>query len=237
MPERSTPEEAAPDIAGSRVDHVYRRVKEDIFDFRLLPGDRFTETQIADRLGVSRTPVREALYRLEREGYLYVHFRNGWSVRPFDFEMFENLYELRYILEAAAVRSLCEHKTELESLEPLRRIWLGPEESREMDGQTVAQLDEAFHTALVDAADNPEVARVHGDVIERIRIIRRLDFTQNYRVERTYAEHGKILQAVLRHRADQACLLLKTHIEESKAEVRKITIHRLQAARQTIAAG
>jgi DNA-binding GntR family transcriptional regulator len=218
-------------IAGSRVDHVYNRVKEDIFDFRLLPGDRFTESQVADRLKVSRTPVREALYRLEREGYVFVHFRNGWSVRPFDFVMFENLYELRLVLETAAVRKVCD-APDLARIEELKNVWLVPDSEREADSLRAAELDEAFHTTIVDAADNPEIARVHNDVIERIRIIRRLDFTQGYRVERTYEEHAKILQALLRRRADTACSLLKAHIEESRAEVRKITIHRLQAARQ-----
>jgi DNA-binding GntR family transcriptional regulator len=219
-------------IAGSRVDHVYNRVKEDIFDFRLLPGDRFTESQVADRLKVSRTPVREALYRLEREGYVFVHFRNGWSVRPFDFVMFENLYELRSVLEMAAVRKICD-MPDISRLDQLQSIWLGPEAERETEAIRAAELDEAFHTTIVDAAENPEIARVHNDVIERIRIIRRLDFTQGYRVERTYEEHAKILQALLRRRADTACSLLKAHIEESRAEVRKITIHRLQAARQS----
>jgi DNA-binding GntR family transcriptional regulator len=219
-------------LSGSRVDHVYARVKDDIFDFRLLPGDRFTESQVAERLGVSRTPVREALYRLEREGYLFVHFRNGWSVRPFDFVMFENLYELRMVLESAAVRKLCD-QTDLSRIEILKQIWLCPESERERDPLAASELDEGFHTTLVDAADNPELARVHNDVIERIRIIRRLDFTQSYRVERTYDEHAQILQAILRHRADQAVMLLNTHIAESRAEVRKITLHRLQAARQS----
>ncbi|GAA5168499.1 GntR family transcriptional regulator [Viridibacterium curvum] len=219
-------------LAGSRVDYVYGRVKEDIFDFRLLPGDRFTESQIAERLKVSRTPVREALYRLEREGYLFVHFRNGWSVRPFDFAMFENLYELRMVLETAAVRKICD-TSDLSRVETLQNTWLVPAEERETDSLRASELDESFHTTIVDAADNPEIARVHNDVIERIRIIRRLDFTQEYRVERTYEEHGKILQALMRRRADQAVMLLKSHIEESRAEVRKITIHRLQAARQS----
>ncbi|NSL56489.1 GntR family transcriptional regulator [Uliginosibacterium aquaticum] len=223
---------ASPGLAGSRVDHVYARVKDDIFEFRLLPGDRFTESQVAERLGVSRTPVREALYRLEREGYLFVHFRNGWSVRPFDFVMFENLYELRMILESAAVRKLCD-QTDLSHVEVLKPVWLVPEEARVRDARAAAELDEIFHTTLVDAADNPELARVHNDVIERIRIIRRLDFTQGYRVERTYEEHAQILQAILRRRADQAVLLLNSHIAESRAEVRKITLHRLQSARQS----
>src|SRR5918992_4729366 len=87
---------------------VYERIKAEIFDFCLLPGDRFTETEVAARVGVSRTPVREALYRLEREGYIDVSPRNGWSVKPFDFALFENLYDVRVVLELAAVRWLCE---------------------------------------------------------------------------------------------------------------------------------
>jgi DNA-binding GntR family transcriptional regulator len=75
------------------------------------------------------------------------------------------------------------------------------------------------------------MARVHWDVTERIRIIRRLDFTRASRIEATYVEHAKILRAVMQKKADQAQLLLKTHIEQSKAEVRKITLHTLQAAR------
>ena len=78
---------------------VYDRIKAEIFDFCLLPGDRFTETEVAARVGVSRTPVREALYRLQREGYIDVSARNGWSVRPFDFGLFENLYDVRVVLD------------------------------------------------------------------------------------------------------------------------------------------
>ena len=102
---------------------VYERIKADIFDFCLLPGDRFTETEVAARLGVSRTPVREALYRLEREGYIDVSARNGWSVKPFDFTLFENLYDVRVVLEVATVRKLCEMEAQTE-LGGLAKIWL-----------------------------------------------------------------------------------------------------------------
>ncbi len=63
---------------------AYGKIKASIFDFELLPGDRFTESEMAERLAMSRTPVRDALYRLEREGYLQVQLRVGWSVRPYD---------------------------------------------------------------------------------------------------------------------------------------------------------
>src|SRR5438067_2395682 len=78
----------------SRADQVYLTLKQDIFNFRLLPGDSFTESEVAERMSVSRTPVREALCRLERDGNLQVHFRSGWSVKPFDFQQFEDLYDL-----------------------------------------------------------------------------------------------------------------------------------------------
>lgn len=64
-------------IAASRADQAYLALKQDIFNFRLLPGDNFTESEVAERVTVSRTPAREALFRLERDGYLQVHFRSG----------------------------------------------------------------------------------------------------------------------------------------------------------------
>ena len=82
------------------------------------------------------------------------------------------------------------------------------------------------------AAGNAEMARVHRDVTERIRIIRRLDFTKPARIDATYEEHAKILRAIQRKRGDQAAMLLRAHIETSQAEVRKITLHQVHLARQ-----
>lgn len=212
---------------------VYESVKADIFDFYLLPGDRFTEGEIAERAGASRTPVREALYRLEREGYINVSSRNGWSVRPFDFASFENLYDVRVILELAAVRKLCEAEQDPDLTE-LKETWLAPPETRVRDAHAVCELDELFHQKLVSAAGNPELARIHGDISQRIRIIRRLDLTQPQRIDSTYDEHAQILSNVMRRRLDQSRLLLRAHIEASKAVVRQITLHRLHSARTTV---
>jgi DNA-binding GntR family transcriptional regulator len=213
---------------------VYERLKQDIFDFRLLPGDRFTETEISERTHASRTPVREALYRLERDGYLEVMFRAGWRVKPFDFRQFEELYDLRVVLETTAVRRLSEADARPE-LDALRRVWNVPADERETAMREVARLDEAFHAALVASAGNREMSRVHAEVTERIRIIRRLDFTKAPRIDATYQEHAKILRAIAQRRADQAALLLRAHVEASKAEVRKITLHMLHEARERAA--
>ena len=209
---------------------VYDRIKAEIFDFCLLPGDRFTESEVARRVGVSRTPVREALFRLEREGYITVSPRSGWSVKPFDFAAFEDLYDVRIILELAALRRLCEAEAS-PALEALCDIWLVPVEARIRDATAVSDLDEAFHRSLVAAADNPELARIHGDISDRIRIIRRLDFTQPARIDATYDEHARVLRHLKDRRLDESQHVLRNHIEASKAVVRQITLHRLHSAR------
>ena len=221
-------------IHRSRADDVYRQLKSDVADFKLVPGDRFTENELSERLGVSRTPVRQALFRLQQEGYVEVLFRSGWRVLPFDFDQFEQLYDLRMVLETTAVQRVCSGSDRVDRLllDQLAGIWLVAAAERCDDAAKVAHWDEAFHCSLVAAAGNAEMARVHREVTERIRIIRRLDFTKQARIDATYEEHGKILKAVQRKRGDQAAMLLRAHIETSQAEVRKITLHQVHLARQ-----
>ncbi len=73
---------------------------------------------------------------------------------------------------------------------------------------------------------------MHQDVTDRIRIVRRLDFTRPDRIEATYQEHAKVLRAIMQRKLDEAQLLLKSHIEQSKIEVRKISLHAMHEARQ-----
>lgn len=215
----------------SLTERIYRALKQEIFDFALLPGDRFTENEVAERMSASRTPVREALTQLQREGFVDVMFRSGWQVKPFDFQLFDQLYELRIVLEMAAVKNLCEMEA-LADLDDLKAFWLVPANERLEDGPKVSQMDELFHTRLVEASGNREMTRVHQNLTERLRIIRRIDFTQRPRIEATYQEHAKILRTIIKRRTDEAQRLLKTHIEESQKEVRKITLHMLHEARQ-----
>lgn len=216
-------------------EQVYARLKTEIDDFSLVPGDRFSEAELGARLGMSRTPVREALFRLRNEGYLDVESKSGWHVRPIDFGRLDQLYDLRIVLELASVARLCSAVDDPPELEELKGAWLLSPGERLADARDVGECDERFHATLVRAAGNAEIARVHDDVTARIRIVRRLDFTRADRIEATYAEHAKILRAVMQRKADQAQLLLRSHIEQSKSEVRKITLHTLHEARIRLA--
>ncbi|MEL0167916.1 MAG: GntR family transcriptional regulator [Pseudomonadaceae bacterium] len=216
-------------------ERIHAQLKEDILSFRLLPGDRFSEGEVAERMQASRTPVRQALYQLEREGYLEVRFRSGWQVRSFDFTQFEELYELRIVLELEAVRRLCSSTISTAAstaLTELHGIWSVAPELRLSEGNKVFLLDERFHCLLVEAAGNREMTRLHADICERIRVIRKLDFERAERLDKTYEEHALILQQITTGNRHEAQRLLLEHIEASKAEVRKVTLHMLQQARQ-----
>ena len=225
----------------SCADAVYQQLRQEVSDFTLIPGDRLTETDISLRMNVSRTPVRQALFRLQQEGLVEVLFKSGWRVLPFDFDRFEQLYDLRQVLETTAVHRLCTSPSgtlqaaarSAAQIASLSLIWRVPASQRSRNAAEVALWDEAFHCSLVASAGNAEMARVHLDVTNRIRIIRRLDFTQQNRIDATYDEHAQILQAIELKRGEQAALLLRTHIQISQAEVRKITLHQVHMARQS----
>lgn len=215
-------------------ERIYRRLKQEIFDFQLLPGDRFSENDVAVRMDASRTPVRQALYALEQEGYVEVQPRSGWQIKAVDFDYLESLYDLRIVLELEAVKRLSTRPEEVQprALQMLRQFWV--DSPPLADGGAVAGHDEAFHMTLVDAAGNPEMARVHRDITEKIRIVRRLDFTQRPRVSATYHEHGLILLAVLNRQLQEAQSRLHDHIAASQKEVRQITLHMLHQARHGV---
>jgi len=211
-------------------DRIYEELKQALFEFRLLPGERISETEVAVQTGASRTPVREALTRLMREGFVTLTGRSGWQVRELDFAQFDQLYEVRTIIELAAIERLC-----VLPLHPwlpaLQQTWAARFENRPDDAAEVFALDEAFHATLVKATDNSELAQIHRGVTERIRMIRQLDFTEHHRIEATYDEHSAILRAIGKHRAPDATRLMRSHIETSRKEVRKISLTRLHERR------
>jgi DNA-binding GntR family transcriptional regulator len=213
---------------GNLTDAIYLRIKDELFAFRLAPGELFSEKALAQHMGVSRTPVREALFRLRNEGYVEVLPRAGWQVSSLDFAKFDQLYEVRILLEVSAIGRI----SDASKLVELREIWCVPDSERLDDAYQVWQLDEAFHAGLVAAAGNPELLRIHKDISERLRIVRRLDFTKSARISATYDEHAAILRHLLAGRNSEAQRLLRAHIESSQAEVQRITLGALYEARR-----
>lgn len=222
-----------PAEATTLAEQAYAQIKQMIFDFALMPGDRFSEPDLAKQVQVSRTPLRQALQRLAREGFLLVFPKLGWQVAPLDFDVIDELYDLRTLIECHAAQQLASVENR-ETLQPLVDFWMVEAGRRLEDAATVGAMDESFHTQLVTSAGNREMARVHQELTDRIRIVRRLDFTKRARVTVTYDEHARILRAILRRRSDEAQRLLRAHIEQSKLEARHITLDVLYRARRKV---
>ncbi|SAK96476.1 GntR family transcriptional regulator [Caballeronia temeraria] len=225
----------AQDAALSRADHVYYTLREEIFDMRLLSGDRLTEGAIAKRFGVSRTPAREALQRLQSDGLMQGYVRGGWEVVSIDNKRFDDLYEMRQMIEVFAVRKLCNGEVPQGDLhlllDALDRVWLVGRARRVVDGRKLVELDESLHHALVAAAGNDELTATMQRVTDRIRVVRRLDLVKGDGIAETYEEHVAILDAIRRGDGASGVELVSRHISGSQASVRGLTMQRVLAAR------
>ena len=146
----------------SLAESVHARVRADIHEFRMMPGDRHSESELATRYGVSRTPLRLALHMLAREGYLNKGDGHAaWQVPPFDLDYFQDLYDLRVNLELIAVRRIC-NADPFPDFAEQREFWMVPEERRNLDGAAVAAADEALHAGFVANAGNAEMMRMRS---------------------------------------------------------------------------
>jgi len=209
---------------------VYQRIKDDIFEFRMPPGQRYSEQSLATSLGVSRTPLRFALHVLANEGYLNrIDGHSSWQVKPLDLDYYEDLYNFRLDIEVLAIHRLCKMDVMPELL-ALAAFWRVPKKHRVLDGKVVAREDEYFHRTLITLAGNREMLRTFDNLTERIRIIRRLDFINPERIAAAFDEHGKILDMLTARKAQSAEMLMRAHIDASRTEIRHITLHRLALA-------
>ncbi|GLK66952.1 GntR family transcriptional regulator [Hansschlegelia plantiphila] len=212
---------------GKLSQEVYASLKRGIFDFSLPPGQRYSEAALADMLAVSRTPLRLALHILEHEGYLQnVGGHNCWQVRGLDFSYYEDLYDFRLELEALAIR-LAAKAGPFPQLDALAELWCAQKAERRRDSDFVAESDEKFHLAIVGLAGNTSMLRTFSEITDRIRIIRRVDFISERRIDETYDEHCRIVRALIAGDFESSEKLIRTHIEKSREEIRKITAYNM----------
>ena len=197
-----------------RVEAVLRR--------RLLAGEypvwsRLVERRLAEELGVSRTPVKEALRRLEREEIVVASPDGVYRPRPPDLARLHDYYEVRLNLERFSIQlaSVNGSRTELRAIQQeWRRLekQYGTDESEHPD---FVYMDESFHVGLARAGGNEALVTILEDINDRIRVIRVHDFYIPGRVAETIMEHLTIIDALLDGDADAATNRLTEHIRDS----------------------
>jgi DNA-binding GntR family transcriptional regulator len=199
-------------ISDSVVDRVYEQLKAMAVSFEFKPGERLNEGAIASRLGVSRTPLREALNRLNTEGFLRFAPGRGFFCRELDAQEIFDLYELRKSIEIASVRLAIKRARDQDIdalLTFLRDTGPDPGERTSME---LVKLDETFHERLMSMSNNAEMLRVLQNVNARIRFVRWIDMDRINRTK-TQTEHRAVLLGVKARDEAKCVSVLEKHID------------------------
>ncbi|MDA7428054.1 GntR family transcriptional regulator [Primorskyibacter aestuariivivens] len=192
---------------------AYARLMSDLRAGRLHPGDRLRETELAERLGMSRTPVREAIRQMEADGIVTHVPRQGASIRRLDYAEVMELYEMRAVLEGTAARLAARAASDIEIVELL-----------DMNQQLGAlgnvpeafQLNRRFHSALLEAARNRFLTRSIQALQKSLLILGPSTLTQSDRAEKAVREHARVLDAIKARDGACAETAMRAHIEAAQ---------------------
>ncbi len=199
-------------------DRVHSELKRRLILWEYLPRQRLVEEAIANEFAVSRTPVRDALRRLEREGFLEHQSWAGYRALKPDLPRIEEHYDIRLLLEQGVVRRLAE-KGYRPQLDDMVDRWTLPKGNEPVPDADMVHADEKFHEDLACLAGNETLLNLLRSVNEHIRIVRSGDFLTPKRVIETYRQHRGILLSIRRSDADEAARRMTCHIQESRSLV------------------
>jgi DNA-binding GntR family transcriptional regulator len=207
----------------SRVDDAYDLLKADILENRLPPGLQATEPEIAVRLGMSRTPVREALVRLQNEGLIELVPRRGIRVVPIAPKDMHDIYQLLTVLEPEAAADVARrgmNRAELEALETATADMERALEHGDLDGWAAA--DDRFHRTLLSYSTNERLTAFLNTLFDQAHRARMITLRLRETPTKSTVEHRDILQAILSGDAQKTREVFRRHRERSAAELVRI---------------
>lgn len=197
-------------------DVVFNTLRKAILKGELKPGERLMEIQLAQRLGVSRTPVREAIRKLELEGLVLMIPRRGAVVAEITVEDLEDVLEVRAALEELAIRRACVHITE-DQLRDLKKA--ASEFKKGLEGEDLlvcVEADMAFHEIIYHAAQNKRLLQMLLNLREQMYRYR-LEYLKDRRMHKLLVEeHDTIRRALKKRDVEKAGNAMRIHIENQR---------------------
>jgi len=206
---------------------VYNQIKNLILCNEIMPGQKLHHQQLSERLGVSRTPIREALTRLVQEGYVSFLPNRGFTCKEIRMQEAEELYELREALEAFAVEKAIETLTDaaLRQLRDKMNAYGRDVQNRFTRERLV--YDQDVHLQIAQLTGNETLKNTLSHVFERIVLKRRTDGLYDpARGIAAHQEHLRLLEAMERRDAAQAVAILRSHVQAGKKNVMGDLEHR-----------
>lgn len=195
---------------------VFETLREAIINGSLKPGERMMEIQLAEELGVSRTPVREAIRKLELESFVVMVPRKGAYVAGISMKDIVDVFEIRAALEGLAAGLAAERITD-EELEDLERYLVKIAECMEAnDLNSVVDIDTEFHETLYKACRNERLVQIVSLLREQIQRFRTKSLASPGRMKYALEEHKKIVEAVSERNVELARVIAIEHIENAE---------------------
>lgn len=199
---------------------AYARLKALILDNALAPGSQRLESELAAELGLSRTPIREAMVRLEQEGLVTITPRHGMRVTAVTPADMREIYEVLNSLEPSAAELLARRRLSAQQLAPLADACTAMEAAlRAEDRHAWAAADETFHLGLAELCGNRRLAGMVMQVWEQSHRARMFTLHQRPLPERSTAEHRAVLQAILAGDSENAREMYRLHRRRSGEEL------------------
>ena len=200
-------------------DVVFETLRDAIIKQVLKPGERLMEIQLADEMGVSRTPVREAIRKLELEGLVVMVPRKGAYVAGVSMKDIHEVYEVRAALEMLAVSLAAERITD-EELDALERQVLRESEAEanadEHSLDNIIYIDSSFHDIIYQAAHNQRLVQFVNILQEQLQRFRAASLSRPGRSKTALEEHKQIVEALAERNGELAAKLAKEHIENAE---------------------
>ena len=195
---------------------VFESLREAIIEGRLKPGERLMEMQLADEMGVSRTPVREAIRKLELEGFVVMIPRKGAYVSGISVKDIVEVFEVRAALEAMAAGLAAERITDIELEELERALVQITEVSDKDDFEAIVETDTNFHDLIYRACRNERLVQIITHLKEQIQRFRTTSLAQPGRLRDAQSEHRSIVEAISERNVEMAQSLAREHIENAE---------------------
>lgn len=203
-------------------DVVFRTLREAILTGELKPGERLMEMQLAAKLGVSRTPIREAIRMLQQEGLAVTLPRRGAEVAAMTEKDMEDVLKIREALEILAVQ-LASEKITAEQITQLEEKLTAFEEAvKTVEVKQIAQTDIDFHDFIYDAAENPRLVGMLNNLREQIYRYRVEYLKDEKNYPRLIEEHKQIIIGLKERNKDYVVEMMKKHMDNQADAVRNI---------------
>lgn len=196
---------------------VYSTLRDMAISFKFSPGTRINETDLANQLGVSRTPLREAMQKLVSENLLRWERNKGFFCRPLEEKEIYDLYQFRRLIEAEIVRIVCKIATDEQLIELKEFVDTGSDYETPDQG---LEIDLKFHEKIADLSDNNELKMALKKIGQRIYFIRWIDLLKHGPARMN--KHTDIVNALIARNEDLAVKTISNHVEQHLEQISEL---------------